>query len=504
MFSVDLSPAGISAAKKVPNFWNNIHFHPTDAIEDDWGWSILDEVAADHAAKTVRMYSMFEDIVSRGADGKLNYDFTLNDIRMDYMVSKGFDLFISYNFMPACMASDDSVRSAQAKNKTRYKGKLIITSPPKDYGEWEEVCRVYTQHLVERYGMERVSHWYMQCWNEPDIPAFFISDQPDDAAGVALRLSAYLELYRAFAHGVKGVSENLRIGQSHACRNNFLDGFLKAVKEEHLPIDYISLHGYGTSVWDLHREPKKRFCIRNNIQLIEDRIAICDRYYPELPIINDEWGAASQGFYNREECPEFMFREGSEYAAYFCKMVAGYIERGTKLSKMMICLSGQHAMVVAFSGIRNFFTMNHIRKPIYNAYVLMGKLFETVVHCGEDGNMTRIVTVSEDRTKAAATLAYAPEYFDETLPVREESIRFAGVTGRKTVTIWLIDDTHQNPYRYALRQGYGDGLYNDNQIKELRAEGVLKPFEQYEQDFDKNEIVAVKLDNNALCLIEIG
>ena len=23
--------------KQAENFWNHIHFHPTDAIEDDWG-----------------------------------------------------------------------------------------------------------------------------------------------------------------------------------------------------------------------------------------------------------------------------------------------------------------------------------------------------------------------------------------------------------------------------------------------------------------------------------
>ena len=36
--------------KKQHNFWNHVHFHPTDAIEDDWGRNILDQVAADGVA----------------------------------------------------------------------------------------------------------------------------------------------------------------------------------------------------------------------------------------------------------------------------------------------------------------------------------------------------------------------------------------------------------------------------------------------------------------------
>ena len=48
--------------KEQPNFWNAIHFHPTDAIEDEWGQRILNRVAADGAAHLVRMYAMLEDI----------------------------------------------------------------------------------------------------------------------------------------------------------------------------------------------------------------------------------------------------------------------------------------------------------------------------------------------------------------------------------------------------------------------------------------------------------
>ena len=29
------------------NFWNNVHFHPTDAVEDLWGQEILNRWAAD-------------------------------------------------------------------------------------------------------------------------------------------------------------------------------------------------------------------------------------------------------------------------------------------------------------------------------------------------------------------------------------------------------------------------------------------------------------------------
>ena len=63
--------------KHIKRFWNGIHFHPTDAIEDDWGREILDDVAADRVADTVRIYAMLED--KNINDYKFNLE-TLKDI----------------------------------------------------------------------------------------------------------------------------------------------------------------------------------------------------------------------------------------------------------------------------------------------------------------------------------------------------------------------------------------------------------------------------------------
>ena len=125
---------------EIRNFWNHIVFHPTDAIEDDWGQKILNQIAEDRAAKTVRIYNMFEDIVTLGEDGQLAYDYTLNDYRIDYLLAHGFTPMISYAFVPPVMAQNASETSSMSKNKRRYKGKMIVTSPPKDYKLWETLC----------------------------------------------------------------------------------------------------------------------------------------------------------------------------------------------------------------------------------------------------------------------------------------------------------------------------------------------------------------------------
>ncbi len=493
--------------KKQHNFWNHIHFHPTDAIEDDWGRRILDEVAKDGVAKTVRMYAMLEDIVTRGEDGKFVYDFALNDQRIDYMLEKGFNLLLSYNFIPPCIARDPGLTNNCAKNATRYKGKMIVTSPPKDYAEWEEICYRYTEHIVDRYGENVVKNWYLQCFNEPDIPQFFMKDL--DSKGdpiqkeknVMIRAEEYCKLYRGFERGIRKVSENLKIGgPALAGSETFLDRFLSYTKENALQIDYVCYHAYGTGPRALKMGTDK-WDIMHNINKIDSRSAVVRRHYPDIEIVVDEWGMASNGFYNIDECPAFIAREDHTMSVFFAKMVTYLVETDADLSKLMICLSGQHEMTQDFSGFRNFFTLNFIKKPIYNAYILMSKLGEEVLESQSDTEHLSVLA-TRDGDKHAAILSYATENFDGKLAPLTETVRFSGVNGEKQVTVWCIDETHTNPYGLYLREGYTKDL-TPEQIAILQEEGNLKPLSTFtaSPDKDGNLNLDLPLTDNCTLLV---
>ena len=83
---------GNKVEKVQKNFWNNCLFHPTDAVEDTWGKRILDKMSEDKTIKTVRIYTMLEDIVYMDEDGNLQYDFRVSDLRIDYLLEKGYNL----------------------------------------------------------------------------------------------------------------------------------------------------------------------------------------------------------------------------------------------------------------------------------------------------------------------------------------------------------------------------------------------------------------------------
>lgn len=486
--------------KQQHNFWNHVHFHPTDAIEDDWGRNILDQVAADGVAKTVRMYAMLEDIVSMDAQGNLQYDYTQCDTRIDYLLSKGFRLLLGYTYIPKCIAIDPNEGTSNAKNKLRYKGKTICASPPRDYGLWEEVCYQFTRHIVDRYGEEQVSQWYLQCFNEPDIGAFFMKYETDPY----VRVGEYLKLYRGFSNAICRVSKKLKAGGPAMAHNPvFLMEFLRAVKAEGLKFDYFCGHSYGVAPQTLE-SGASRLHVINNVRKIDAYFRILKAMGMEdTELVIDEWGASTMGFFNREECELLMFREDSRFAAYFGKLITCLVFGVLDVSMLMICLSGQHEMETDFSGFRGFFTLNGFKKPIYNAYVLAGKLHENILASENPIANVEILPTADDHGNVSVMLSYASEYYDRQLPDMKQTLHFEGLQGNYRVTTWCIDENHTNPYTRMLREGMVEEALTPEQIAILKDEGCLKPV-SYDITADSAAAVQLHFTNNACILVELA
>ena len=496
--------------KKLENFWNNIHFHPTDAIEDEWGQRILDEVSREKVAQTVRMYAMLEDIVTL-VDGKLHYNFTENDIRLDYMVKKGFRVLLCYAFVPPFLATNNHLKSSVSKNKTRYKGKMIVNSYPTDYAVWQEICKEYTKHIISRYGFDTVSTWFLQCYNEPDHSAFFMleADEGNDISGAALvRAKEYKKLYKAFSLGVDeackelGFSKELYIGGPAIASNLvFLEEFLKGANEKDYRINYVSGHTYGTHPPFL-LSGEKPLAVENNVAVYKNMHELTKKYLPDAPIVLDEWGACSAGFANKDDVPQLMYRETEVFATYFAKLVTKLVEIDAKIANLSICLSGQHEMTEDFSGFRNFFSLNFIKKPIYNAYVVMRKLGENLLsHSATPENLTLLAT-KDDGGKYSLLFTYSTDNFDKALPTITEKIILSGESGTKKVTIFKIDDENMNPYRVFVKNGYDKNL-SEEQISQLQNVAQCKETQQFEVSGNFIEFeITMKQNSMLLCVVE--
>jgi len=487
--------------KKQENFWNNALFHPTDAVEDSWGKRIIDRFAKDKTIDTIRIYTMFEDIVYEDMEGNLCYDFRVNDLRLDYLVRNGFNVLLAYAAMPDCIAKRTDTTTSASFNKTRYKGKMFNTSPPKDYALWEEVCYQYTKHIVERYGIETVSKWRMQCWNEPDVRNFFMSEIPETDEYTPLRIPEYNKLYESFVKGVLRVSDKLTIGgPAVAFKVKLLEGWLKFVKEKNLRVDFISVHNYGTNPSAM-QEKTKPACIENHLVRQKKYIeCINEAGFKGVPILIDEWGLADHGYSNCTQFPSLICRETEVLSAYFVKLVHAFIHSEYEMDKLMICLSGQHEMTENFTGFRNFFTLDFIAKPIYNSYVLASKLKEDLLDYSTDNKSLAVIPTRDGEGNIALLLSYANKYFTEEVESITEELTFEENLKGKKLTVWCIDKTHTNPYRLFQKKGMTEPLSGE-EIKLLREEGKLKPI--FEGEYDGNAL-KLKLTPNSAYLVTVS
>ena len=494
----------IDVTKKIrhlDNFWNHIHFHPTDAIEDAWGKRILDRVSADGAAKTVRMYAMLEDVVTMDEDGKLCYDFRLGDLRIDYMLEKGFDLLLSYNFTPPCIASKQDSLSCVSHNKTRYKGKLINTSAPRDYALWEEICYTYTKHLIDRYGEQTVARWHLQCYNEPDISAFFMSELKITEENTLIRLREYCKLYHGFEKGIRRASEKLCIGgPALANKDAFLLGFFEYVKQNRLQFDFISLHNYAATNPTRLQSGEQSMSVRNNIALMQKYLTyIKEAGLEDKMLIVDEWGVCTNGFNNMEQYPSLVFRENHLFAAYYIKLLGLYIKENIPVDKMLICLSGQHEMQTEFTGFRGFFTLNHIPKPIYHAYTLAARMGDTLLDMadGQNDDLTVIPTLKADGT-VSLMMVYANENLDTELPDLDLTLELTGLGNKTHVKTWRIDSKHANAYAVYESMGKPE-MPSEDDVRSIRNQSRLAATEE-----DYTGKLELHMSNHSVVLVEFS
>lgn len=518
---------GNSVTGEIHNFWNHIHFHPTDAIEDAWGRRILDQVSEDGAARYMRIYAMLEDVVSRTAEGELRYDFRETDKRIDYLVEKGFRLLICFNFLPKAIAADPECMSWLV----RYKGKHINTSRPGDYREWQEVCRTYTRHLKERYGEERLAEWYFHCWNEPDFPDYFLSDTSREGH-MAEVAEEYGRLYDHFAQGVTEGCSRVKIGgPSAALSNEFIERFLRHVKQgvnwadgkTGSRIDFLSLHTYGAFPKDLMNG--KRIQVEDTYARVRELEGIAVKCgFEGLEMVVDEWGLSTEGFSDSEKYPVLNFRNTEYYGAAYAHMINYYVRHKAPVSMQMICLSGQHRLTREFHGYRSFFTLHGFPKPIYNAYALCAKLGDKMLEGqirdisgdimgdimeGLEGSYIGVLpTVCQGGKIEILIYRFCPWAVMEEQRVRSRTARkvhlqISDIRGRYTVRHYRIDHENANAYT-AWRELGGRNDLNSEETEWIRREGALKvwyPEETVEmQGRWQTDIV---MTDNALSLVEL-
>jgi len=110
----------------------------------------------------IRFHGIFNDemmVYLETEEGKPIYNWAYVDKLYDFLLQAGIRPFVALSFMPSALARS---------NETIFWWRGHI-APPNDQNKWNALVREFIRHCLNRYGMNEVSTWYFEVWNEPDL-----------------------------------------------------------------------------------------------------------------------------------------------------------------------------------------------------------------------------------------------------------------------------------------------------------------------------------------------
>jgi xylan 1,4-beta-xylosidase len=141
----------------------------------------------------------------------------------DGLLERGVRPYVELSFMPKRLT----------KGTSTFGFYRALTSPPDDMAAWGTFIKAFTQHLVDRYGIDEVRQWMFEVWNEPNLKFFWSGTQQQ-----------YFDLYKATVTAVKSVDSNIMVGGPSTAMIGWIPEFLAYAEKNNLSVDFVSTHIY--------------------------------------------------------------------------------------------------------------------------------------------------------------------------------------------------------------------------------------------------------------------
>jgi len=363
VISIDASSNG----EKFDHFWSECvgAGRANEGLRASW-LDQMKKVQENCGFKYCRFHGLFhrDMFVVMEEHGKIVYNWQYIDDLFDHMLDLKVRPFVELSFFPDAFASDSS------KSIMWWKAK---TTPGKNFlSNWYSLVKAFTQHCVDRYGLDEVSKWYFEVWNEPNI-AFW------DAS-----MEQYFELYKKSALAVKSVNKILKVGgpatsrfvqdkkyrekvkkdgKKYSVNANWhgiwIQDFLEYCAKEKLPVDFLSTHPYP-------RTNRYVNSTKDDMVWVNDVLKKSD--YPNAEIHLTEWSTSPS---SRDKTHDFLTP-----AAYIVKANLDCIGLANSLSYWTFTdiFEEKGGASTIFHGGFGMINFQGIVKPSYHAYRMLNQL----------------------------------------------------------------------------------------------------------------------------------
>lgn len=352
-------------------------------------------------------------------------------------------------------------------------------SPPKDWDKWDGLITAFARHLVDRYGIEEVSQWYFEVWNEPNI----------DFWGGDPKQSTYWDLYDHTARAIKNVNPKLRIGGPATAQAAWVDAFIQHCTEKNVPVDFASTHVYGNDtskdVFGTNEDiPRDKMACRA-VDKVHRQIKASSK--PNLPLIWSEYNAS---YKNEPDVTDSTYM--GPWLADTIRQCDGLVDIMSYWSFSDV-FEEQGVVKTPFYGGYGLIAEDGIPKPAFNAFKVLHQLGEQ--RLALDSNAA-IVTRRADGTLVLALWNYSPP--GEAGAAQTFMLQFKK-TRATHATISLVDHDHGD-VRPAYAKMGSPQYPTKNQIEGLRKAADLPA---PETRLLKNGELTLTLPAQGLAVIEL-
>src|ERR1700744_6562433 len=383
----------------------------------------------------VRFHAIFHDevgVYNLDEHGNPIYNFAYVDQIYDGLLKNGVRPFVEISFMPKKLAFNPD-----ALHPFWYKQNV---SPPKSMERWDDLMTHFAQHLVDRYGIDELSQWYFEVWNEPNI-AFW--------NGIP-RKQSYFDLYAHTARALKAVSPRLRVGGPATAAAAWVPDFLSYTAENHVPVDFVSSHGYDD-------EPVERLLgkdqpLRDKDIIQEDRTCaavakvrqqIDASPLPHVPLLWTEWNVPGK---DRLRDTPYV----GPALAEAIRTCDGNVDMLSFWTFSDVFEEGGPAQR-PFEGQFGLRATGGINKPSFYDFALLHQLGTERI---ANSSHNVLVTRRSDGSLAIALWNLASvDAPAQSISIHHVTLRLAGVAAKATVSLQQVDEEHGNVMKTYVAMG---------------------------------------------------
>ncbi len=312
-----------------------------------------------HNVLSDEMALYFED-----HDGNQIINFSTLDQAFDFLVSIGLKPFVELSFMPALLAAKD--------NRT-MPTKAIVNSMPKDIAKWDSFIKMFTEHLISRYGRREVEKWPFTVWNLPHLHL--------DTFGFD-SMSSFFTLYSHTCRVVKTCSPAIQFGFPAVILNSqeaisFNHELYALCHEAGLDPDFYCASYYPVMNNIAHKSlPESSSDMALHLNCFEQSVPV------SKPIYILEWNCCFWMNQLRDSCFN---------AVYVTKNILENYDRVQSMAFWTVSDINTEISVSndMFYGGFGMFNKINVPKPVFYAFTFLSKLKDTLVAKGDGYFITR-------------------------------------------------------------------------------------------------------------------